>query len=203
MSVISSKKVVRSIRHNTSLPNPCWLLQIAFLSFVCWERTSKRIYFITSPGTEITLIGLNYNFPHSVSSCVGCIPPTEPFPASISCVLPSHGPAQSEAPCLLLLVCCQACPTSWTWEWNILVLWWSCLEDQPAPLDTSTLQGSFQRANEEAKICPSEVQVCNSVVNLDHSSQDLKLYNHLVAADKAALIIFYFNPWNQNWYLTI
>lgn len=64
MSVISSEKIMRSIRHNLSLANPCWLFQITLLSFVCWERTSKRIYFITSPGTEVTLIGLNLNFPH-------------------------------------------------------------------------------------------------------------------------------------------
>lgn len=59
--------------------------------------------------------------------------------------------------------------TSCTGEWNVLVLWWSCLEDQRAVLDTSTLQGSFQWENTEAKICPSEVQLCNSVLNLDHS----------------------------------
>lgn len=120
MSVISSEKAMRSIRHNSSLANPCWLLQITFLSFVCWERTSKSIYFITSPGTEVMLIGLNFNFPHSVSP--GCIPPTKPLPASVSGVPPSHGPAQSEAPCLLLPACCHACPTSCTWEWKVLAL---------------------------------------------------------------------------------
>lgn len=202
---------MRSIRHNLSLVNPCWLLQITFLSFVCRERISRSIYFTTSLGTEVMHIGLNFNFPLSVSSSMGCISPTNLLPAStISCVPPSHSPAQSEAPCILLLACCHACPTSCTWEWNVLMLWWSRLEDQPALLGTSTLQGSFQREDEEAKICPSEVQACNSVVNLDHSSQDLKLYNHLVAADNAAvvlyiLIIFHFNPWNQSlhWYLTV
>lgn len=29
-------------------------------------------------------IGLNFNFPHSVSSCMGCIPPTKSLPASFS-----------------------------------------------------------------------------------------------------------------------
>lgn len=86
------------------------------------------------------LIGLNFNFAHSVSSCMGFIPLTKPLPASVSCVPPSHGPAQSEAPCLLLLAHCHACLTSCTWEWNVLVLWWSCLEDQPALLDTSNRQ---------------------------------------------------------------
>lgn len=75
---------MRSVRHNLSLANPCWLLQITFLSFVCWERTSRRIYFTISLGTEVMQIGLNFNFPHSVSSCMGCIPPTKPLPASFS-----------------------------------------------------------------------------------------------------------------------
>ena len=134
-------------------------------------------------------------FPAAVVLQGGCHVPQEAkdskgthtsLPASTSCLLPFWVRAQSEAPCLSMRACCHACLTSCTWEWTILVLWGSCLEDQPALLGPSALQGSFLWGTEQAKICPSEVQVCNSVVHLAPSSHDLKLYSHLVAAAKAA-----------------
>jgi len=42
-AVVSLYKVIRLVRHNQPLVNPCWLLPVTFTSFMCLEIASRRM----------------------------------------------------------------------------------------------------------------------------------------------------------------
>lgn len=59
-SALSSQNIIRLVKHDLSLANPCWLFSITLFTFLCLEMASRKIYSIIFPGIEMILTCIQF-----------------------------------------------------------------------------------------------------------------------------------------------